>query len=128
MTLQAIHHVAVICSEYERSKYFYTQILGLKILREEYRVERDSYKLDLAVGDTYQIELFSFPQPPARLSHPEATGLRHLAFAVENVEVVKRELESQGVVVEAVRVDEATGKKFVFFVDPDGLPLELYED
>lgn len=128
MTLQAIHHVAVICSEYERSKYFYTQILGLKILREEYRVERDSYKLDLAVGDTYQIELFSFPQPPSRLNHPEATGLRHLAFAVENVEVVKRELESQGVVVEAVRVDEATGKKFVFFVDPDGLPLELYED
>lgn len=128
MTLQAIHHVAVICSEYERSKYFYTQILGLKILREEYRAERDSYKLDLAVGDAYQIELFSFPQPPARLSHPEATGLRHLAFAVENVEVVKRELESQGVVVEAVRVDEATGKKFVFFADPDGLPLEVYED
>lgn len=126
MILNSIHHVALICANYTQSKHFYTEILGLKIIKEEYRAERNSYKLDLAVGDLYQIELFSFPAPPHRLSQPEATGLRHLAFAVDDVYGVKKELEMKGVAVQAVRIDETTGKKFAFFSDPDGLPLEVY--
>ena len=127
MPLNRIHHVAIICSDYQRSKHFYTQILGLKIVREVYRAERQSYKLDLAVGDTYQIELFSFPEPPARPSRPEARGLRHLAFEVEHLEENIRYLAAHGVANEPVRVDEWTGKRFTFLADPDGLPLELYE-
>jgi glyoxylase I family protein len=127
MSFLAIHHVAIICSDYERSKHFYTEILGLKVIAEAYRAERKSYKLDLAVANGTQLELFSFPNPPDRPSRPEACGLRHLAFAVANVEEVKRNLEQKGVAVEPIRVDEYTGKKFTFFADPDGLPLEVYE-
>lgn len=125
--LQRIHHIAIICSDYERSKTFYTDILGLTIIRETYRAARDSYKLDLAVGDHYQIELFSFPNPPERPSYPEARGLRHLAFEVEDVEAAIEQLTKHGVATEAIRQDKQTGKRFTFFADPDGLPLELYE-
>jgi glyoxylase I family protein len=127
MSFLAIHHIAIICSDYARSKHFYTQTLGLKIIAEAYRAERQSYKLDLAVADGVQLELFSFPHAPERPSRPEACGLRHLAFAVADVEYIKKDLEQKGVVVEAIRIDEYTGKKFTFFADPDGLPLEVYE-
>ena len=122
-----IHHIAIICSDYAVSKHFYTEILGLNIKSEVYRQERNSYKLDLEVGDTYQIELFSFPESPKRLSRPEAAGLRHLAFEVDDLDAVIEQLTGKGVVTEPVRIDECTGKRFTFFADPDGLPLELYE-
>ncbi|WP_019613830.1 SMU1112c/YaeR family gloxylase I-like metalloprotein [Psychromonas ossibalaenae] len=125
--LKSIHHAAVICSDYEKSKYFYTSILGLEIIAENYRQERDSYKLDLKLPDGGQIELFSFPSPPSRPSTPEAMGLRHLAFVVESVEKVCEYLESSGIAVEPIRIDQYTGKKYTFFQDPDALPLELYE-
>lgn len=125
--LKSVHHIAIIISDYNRSKDFYTRILGLEIINEVYRKERDSYKLDLALNGNYIIELFSFPHPPARVSRPEACGLRHLAFAVEDVEQAVESLESQGVKCEPVRIDPITDKKFTFFEDPDGLPLELYE-
>ncbi|ERI92525.1 glyoxalase family protein [Clostridiales bacterium oral taxon 876 str. F0540] len=127
MNINKIHHVAIICSDYEKSKNFYVNTLGLKIIEETYRNERDSYKLDLKVGDFGQIELFSFNNPPERPSYPEARGLRHLAFEVEDIEKAVKELEDNGVKVETVRVDEVTGRKFTFFEDPDKLPLELYE-
>lgn len=127
MELQRIHHVAIIASDYERSKAFYTEVLGLRVMAENYRAERCSYKLDLALPDGGQVELFSFPEPPARPSRPEAAGLRHLAFLVADVGEAVAELRGRGVAVEEVRVDEYTGKRFVFFADPDGLPLELYE-
>jgi glyoxylase I family protein len=122
-----VHHIAIICSDYQRSKAFYTEVLGLKIIREVYREERDSYKLDLALNGNYSIELFSFPHPPPRPSRPEATGLRHLAFAVENLEVAVSALNEKWVTTEPIRTDEFTGKRFTFFADPDGLPIELYE-
>jgi len=122
-----IHHIAIICSNYTVSKDFYTRILGLEILREVYRAERKSYKLDLAVNGVYQIELFSFENPPARPSGPEARGLRHLAFEVDDIEVVIARLNAEGVTTENIRIDEFTGKRFTFFADPDNLPLELYE-
>lgn len=128
LKLKHIHHIAVICSDYERSKRFYTEVLNLPIVKEVYRAERQSYKLELAVGNRYQIELFSFPKPPVRPSRPEAAGLRHLAFAVDNISEAVAHLQSYGVTVEPVRVDELTGKQFTFFADPDGLPLELYEE
>jgi glyoxylase I family protein len=127
MKIQRTHHVAIICSDYAASKEFYAGVLGLEIVSEIYRAERDSYKLDLRAPDGVQVELFSFPDPPRRLSYPEARGLRHLAFEVADVEEAVRELEGKGVRVEPVRVDEQTGKRFTFFADPDGLPLELYE-
>jgi glyoxylase I family protein len=125
--LEGIHHIAIICSDYERSRAFYSKTLGLKILKEHYRRERASYKLDLALGDHYVIELFSFPDPPRRVSRPEACGLRHLAFAVKDIETAVRELNANGVKTEPIRVDEFTGRRFTFFADPDDLPLELYE-
>ena len=125
--LQRIHHAAIICSDYERAKRFYVETLGLKVVAENYRQERQSYKLDLELPDGSQIELFSFPNPPARPSYPEARGLRHLAFEVADVAQCKAELEAKGVAVEPIRVDEHTKKRFTFFADPDGLPLELYE-
>ncbi|MDO6762499.1 VOC family protein [Agarivorans sp. 1_MG-2023] len=124
---KAFHHVAIICSDYSRSKHFYSQILGLHIIAEHYREQRDSYKLDLALSSGEQIELFSFVDAPPRASFPEAQGLRHLAFAVDNIEQVIGYLEQQGVEVEPVRVDPYTNKQFTFFSDPDGLPLELYQ-
>lgn len=125
--LRSIQHVAIICSNYAVSKHFYTEILGLAVVTEHYRASRNSYKLDLALPDGGQVELFSFPDAPPRPSRPEAQGLRHLAFAVEDVAHCKVVLEEKGVVVEPVRVDEYTGRRFTFFADPDGLPLELYE-
>jgi glyoxylase I family protein len=122
-----IHHIAIICSDYQVSKKFYTEILGLNIIREIYREERQSYKLDLAIGDDYVIELFSFPSPPKRPSRPESCGLRHLAFAVENVEEKRAELLQKGIDCEEIRLDEFTNKKFFFIADPDDLPLEFYE-
>lgn len=122
-----IHHIAIICSNYEVSKNFYTEVLGLNIIREVYREERQSYKLDLAIGEHYVIELFSFPNPPERPSRPEACGLRHLAFAVENVEEKRNELIQKGLVCEEIRIDEFTDRKFFFTQDPDKLPLEFYE-
>ncbi|WP_394126475.1 VOC family protein [Vibrio hepatarius] len=127
MQLQRIHHVAIICSDYSASKRFYIEVLGLKVLAENYRQERDSYKLDLALPDGGQLELFSFPNPPARPSRPEAQGLRHLAFTVESVEGYANYLAEKGIEVEPIRIDEFTGKPYAFFSDPDGLPLELYQ-
>jgi len=125
--LPAIHHVALICSDYQRSKAFYTQTLGFPIIREVYRAERDSWKLDLDVSPGVSLELFSFPAPPPRPSRPEAQGLRHLAFAVPDVDAAIATLSERGVSCEPVRVDEFTDRRFTFFADPDGLPIELYE-
>lgn len=127
MKLLGLHHVAVIASDYERSKAFYTGVLGLAVIAEMYREQRQSWKLDLALPGGGQIELFSFPDPPPRVNAPEACGLRHLAFAVADVAVAVGELADKGVACEPVRVDPQTGKRFTFFADPDGLPLELYE-
>ncbi|MFC7370960.1 VOC family protein [Fictibacillus iocasae] len=125
--LKRVHHVAVICSDYEKSKHFYVNVLGLEPMNEVYREERDSFKLDLAVNGVYQIELFSFPNPPERPSYPEAAGLRHLAFEVEDIEGCVRMMRKKGVIAEPVRTDEHTGKRFTFLSDPDGTPIELYE-
>lgn len=127
MKLEKIHHVAVICSDYEKSKDFYVNVLGLSVVKETYRAGRDSYKLDLAVGGEYQIELFSFPNPPKRPNMPEAAGLRHLAFAVKDIDLAVTELLSKNIEVEEVRTDDLTSKRYTFFKDPDGLPIELYE-
>ncbi|WP_215403824.1 SMU1112c/YaeR family gloxylase I-like metalloprotein [Vibrio gigantis] len=125
--LKGIHHAAIICSNYKVSKRFYTEVLQLEVIAENYREARQSYKLDLALPNGAQIELFSFPDAPERPSFPEAQGLRHLAFCVDDVQQVKSYLEGQGIDVEPIRADEFTGKSFTFFADPDGLPLELYE-
>ena len=125
--LNKVHHIAIICSDYQRSLDFYTHVLGLRVLAEHYREERQSYKTDLALGDDYIIELFSFPSPPSRLTRPEAAGLRHLAFEVDNIDEAVRELDALGINHETVRTDEYTSKRFLFFQDPDGLPIELYE-
>ena len=126
-SIKSIHHIAIICSDYQVSKKFYVEILGLKILAEHYRAERQSYKLDLKLGDQYVIELFSFPNPPKRISKPEAAGLRHLAFAVDDLEKAIQHLKENDIETEPIRVDEFTSKRFTFFSDPDGLPLEFYE-
>lgn len=122
-----IHHIAIICSDYEKSKDFYVNKLNFTVLAEVFREERNSYKLDLAINGLYQIELFSFENPPARPSRPEAQGLRHLAFEVDDIEAEISRLNAVGVITEPIRIDEFTGKRFTFFADPDGLPLELYE-
>ncbi|MGL5381242.1 SMU1112c/YaeR family gloxylase I-like metalloprotein [Clostridium sp.] len=127
MNFKNIHHVAIIASDYIRSKEFYVDILGLEIIREVYREERNSYKLDLKLGNN-QIELFSFPNPPKRLTRPEGCGLRHLALSVEDIDDAVKELKDNGIEVEDIRIDEFTNKRFTFFQDPDGLPLELYEE
>lgn len=127
MLFKKIHHIAIICSDYEKSKHFYVSILGLEIIKETYRENRKSFKLDLALNGAYIIELFSFPQPPKRPSHPEAQGLRHLAFEVSDIEETISYLEAKEVSVEPLRIDKTTGKKFTFFSDPDDLPLEIYE-
>jgi glyoxylase I family protein len=124
---KALHHIAIICSDYQRSKAFYVEKLGFKVISEVYRQERDSFKLELGLNEKYVIELFSFPNPPARTTRPEASGLRHLAFEVVDVAYTKAELEKKGIACEAIRVDEYTHKKFTFFEDPDHLPLEIYE-
>ena len=127
MIINKVHHIAVICSNYAVSKQFYTEVIGLEILNETYRAERDSYKLDLALNGNYVIELFSFPNPPKRPSRPEATGLRHLAFEVNNLEEVVLKMNSLNISIEPLRIDEFTDKKFTFIADPDGLPIEFYE-
>lgn len=127
MQIKAIHHVAILTDDYERSKAFYTGVLGFEVLEETYRAERQSYKLDLTINGQYQIELFSFPEFKERASFPEQKGLRHLAFAVDNIEESVAELVDKGVDVQGIRVDELTNKKFCFFYDPNGQPLELYE-
>jgi glyoxylase I family protein len=127
LNLNRIHHIAIICTDYEKSKHFYTQILGLTILREVYREQRQSYKLDLEVAGQYQVELFSFPSPALRPSRPEAAGLRHLAFEVDDIDGAVAHMISHGVDVESIRVDEFTDKRYTFFADPDGLPIEFVE-
>jgi len=127
LQLKTVHHIAIICSDYERSKAFYTDVLGCTVVLETFRAERNSYKLDLAANGTYVIELFSFPDPPARPSRPESCGLRHLAFSVDNIETSIEFLKSKGIICEPIRIDALTGKRFTFFADPDELPLELYE-
>lgn len=127
MNLNNIHHIAIIVSNYEQSKKFYSEVLGFQIVNETFRAERDSYKLDLQINEHAQIELFSFPNPPHRPSYPEAAGLRHIAFGVLLVEKIQDELISKGILLEDIRIDEITGKKFFFFADPDGLPIEIYE-
>jgi glyoxylase I family protein len=127
MEINKIHHIAIISSDYEKSKDFYTKILAFSIIKETFREDKNSYKLDLRVGNNDMIELFSFPSPPARLSNPENCGLRHLAFEVENIDKSVVYLKSKGVSVEPIRTDELTDKRFTFFKDPDNLPLEIYE-
>jgi glyoxylase I family protein len=127
MSIAGVHHIAIICSNYEASKDFYTRVLGCRVVHEVFRAERSSWKLDLAVPGGGQLELFSFPKPPARVSRPEACGLRHLAFAVSDLDAEVARLASLSVSCEPVRIDEFTGKRFTFMADPDGLPLELYE-
>lgn len=125
--INKVHHIAIICSDYQKSKCFYTEVLGFSIIREVYRAERQSYKLDLAIHGEYILELFSFPNPPSRPSRPEAMGLRHLAFEVNNLdEVVNKMIEKQ-IIPEPIRMDEFTGKRFTFISDPDLLPIEFYE-
>lgn len=121
-----VHHVAIICSNYKKSKEFYAEKLGLEVISEVYREERESYKLDLKIGDS-QIELFSFPNTPKRVTNPEACGLRHLCLEVDDIGKATEELELNGIEVEPIRIDTLTNKKYTFFKDPDGLPLELYE-
>jgi glyoxylase I family protein len=125
--IKRIHHIAIICSDYNKSKTFYTDVLGFTVINEVYRAERKSYKLDLALNGEYVIELFSFPNPPQRLSEPEAMGLRHLAFEVDDIEQAAQLLKLKNVIAEPIRIDEYTAKRFTFLSDPDGLPIELYE-
>jgi glyoxylase I family protein len=127
LIINKIHHIAIICSNYAVSKQFYTAVIGLEILNETYRAERDSYKLDLALNGNYVVELFSFPNPPKRPSRPEASGLRHLAFEVNNLTEVVFKMNSLNIDIEPIRIDEFTNKKFTFIADPDGLPIEFYE-
>lgn len=127
MFINKIHHAAIICSNYEKSKDFYVNILGFKILKETYRSERKSYKLDLKIAGEYQIELFSFPDPPERITSPEAKGLRHLAFEVDDIENSVKYLNEKNIVIEPIKIDIVTGKKYTFFRDPDNLPLEICE-
>jgi glyoxylase I family protein len=127
LKLNGVHHIAIICSDYQQSKDFYTKILGLDIIRETYRQERNSYKLDLGLNDRFVIELFSFSSPPKRVTGPEAAGLRHLAFEVGNIDEACKFLSEKKVEFEPIRVDQLTGKRFTFFKDPDDLPIEFYE-
>lgn len=127
MKLNKVHHIAIICSDYEKSKNFYINILNLKIIKETFRQDRNSYKLDISINNEYVIELFSFTNPPPRPNYPEASGLRHLAFEVDDIIIAIKELISNGIACEDIRIDEITGKKFTFFKDPDDLPLEIYE-
>ncbi len=125
---KGVHHIAIICADYERSKAFYTGILGFEIIREVYRAERNSYKLDLSLNGDYLVELFSFPAPTPRPTHPEAAGLRHLAFKVTDIEMAIQQLHASGISTEPIRIDEHTSKRFTFFRDPDELPIELCEE
>lgn len=127
LKLNHVHHIAIICKNYEASKNFYTKVLGFTIKQEVYRKERDSYKLDLFLNEKYVIELFSFPNTPSRPSRPEAAGLRHIAFEVDSIDDTVIELSKHNIIAEPVRIDEFTNKKFTFIADPDDLPVEFYE-
>ncbi len=127
ISINKVHHIALICSDYQKSKTFYTEVLGLQIIREIYREERESYKLDLSLNGIYILELFSFPNPPKRPSRPESTGLRHLAFEVDNLDETILFLNTKNIESEAIRIDETTNKRFTFIADPDELPIEFYE-
>jgi glyoxylase I family protein len=127
IAINKVHHIALICEDYSKSKHFYINILGLTIIQEIYRENRDSYKLDLALNGTFIIELFSFPNPPKRVSSPEAAGLRHLAFEVNDIQETRKYLVEQGCTAEEIRIDEFTQKKFFFITDPDNTPIEFYE-
>lgn len=127
LKLQNLHHIAVICSDYQKSKKFYTDILGFQVLAENFRLDRNSWKLDLALNGVYLIELFSFPSPPERITNPEAAGLRHIAFSVSDLDQAVESLNAAGVPTETIRIDEFTGKRFTFLTDPDNAPIELYE-
>ncbi len=127
LKINNVHHIAIISKDYNKSKQFYTQVLGFTIEKEIYRKERDSYKLDLSLNGKYCIELFSFPHPPPRPSRPESTGLRHIAFEVDDIDQAVAALFKHNVVAEPVRIDEFTNKKFTFIADPDNLPIEFYE-
>jgi glyoxylase I family protein len=127
LSISKVHHISIICSDYQKSKFFYTHVLGLEIIQEIYRQERQSYKLDLALNGEYVVELFTFPSPPKRLTQPEATGLRHLAFEVEDIDSACKQLSAMQIETEPIRKDENTNKNFTFFCDPDNLPIELYE-
>lgn len=127
LNINRIHHIAIICSDYNLSKRFYTEVLGMTIIKETFRAERNSYKLDLALNGVYTIELFSFPSPPQRVTRPEAVGLRHLAFEVDNLDDTVALLHQKNITAEPVRTDEITGKRFTFIADPDDLPIEFYE-
>ena len=127
MNLSQIHHIAIIVSDYEASKDFYVNKLGFQIVRENYRPERNDWKLDLKVNETTELEIFGVKNPPGRVTRPDAAGLRHLAFFTDNIEETVAELKEKGIVTEPIRVDEFSGKKFTFFADPDGLPIELHE-
>lgn len=127
MEIKKVHHIAIICTDYEKSKDFYCKILGFTLMSEHFREERNSWKADLALNGDYTIELFSFPNPPKRVTRPEACGLRHLAFCVDDLDKAVRHLNQNSVSTEPIRVDDLTGKRFTFFNDPDNLPLELYE-
>jgi glyoxylase I family protein len=127
LKINHVHHIAIICKDYAVAKNFYTKVLGFTIKQEVYRKERDSYKLDLSLNGKYVIELFSFPNTPARPSRPEAAGLRHIAFEVDDIDATVTELQKNNVAVEPVRIDEFTNKRFTFIADPDDLPIEFYE-
>lgn len=127
MNLSAIHHIAIIVSDYPKSKEFYVNKLGFSVIRENYRPDKQDWKLDLRINENTELELFGVANPPARVTNPEAAGLRHLAFRVENIETTAAELEAMGIPVEPIRMDTYSGRKFTFFADPDGLPLELHE-
>ena len=127
MKINKVHHIAIITSDYQKAIHFYQDILGLTLEKETYRAARQSYKADLYLNGEYTVELFSFHNPPKRLSYPEATGLRHLAFEVDNIENTFEEFESKGIHPQEIRIDELTGKKFFFIYDPDELPIEFYE-
>lgn len=126
MNLNAIHHVAIIVSDYKKSRDFYVNKLGFEVIRENYRPERGDHKLDLRLGES-ELEIFSGEGHPPRPSYPEACGLRHLAFKVDDMDAVVSELEALGIAVEEIRRDTFTDKRMTFFHDPDGLPLELHE-
>ena len=127
MNLSAIHHIAIIVSDYPRSKDFSVNKLGFSVIRENYRPDNGDWKLDLRINDDTELEIFGVANPPARVTRPEAAGLRLLAFRVENIEKTAAELEALGIPVDPIRMDAYSGRKFTFFADPDGLPLELHE-
>ena len=127
LSINKVHHIAIICSDYQKSKHFYTEILGLTIVQEIFREERESYKLDLALNGTFIVELFSFKNAPKRVSAPEAAGLRHLAFEVNNIQETRNYFTSQNINAEEIRMDVHTKKNYFFIADPDDLPIEFYE-